>query len=320
MPKITLVPYSITVKERNSQNNYVNLDDINGKNFFNILNEYLNNLENELCHDEEDKKTLIVTRQTKNREGTRITGVFEIGQYGYQEIIKNIDDYETLYIKDAEQVTCKPFYYLFHIPNGSNINPRIAKTHGVLLLQQFGGIGIKSLIADYILNNFRNDASFESFTLEIRPFVQKDLMIDYLEKNGQVKKITLIGSQPPAIIEDRYYLDNKDKVKRFEFSFYPSKNNFLDFFKNGYLEALRGEKNINDLMVINGFEANDIKAEFNIDGKSKTVRLSKSNELTSDYEITDDERLQLENGHPTYDSINIIATEYLNCLIAPQNI
>jgi hypothetical protein len=310
MPKISLVPYSVTIKQKFSQNDYLNLDDIDGNNFYTSLNGYLTNLRKELQNDTEDKKTLTIAKITNDTENNRISGLFEIGQYGYQEIIRNLDNYETpVFIKDPDQITCIPFYHLFYIPEG--------KVRGLLMLQQFGNIGVKTLISDYLIKCFKDDPKYDSdrFVLEIKPSIQKELMIKYLENNGDIKKITLIGFTPLTGIEDRYYYGNKDKIKRCEISFLPSKNALLNFFKNPYISGLKGQKNINDIMIVNGFEVNDIKAEFSINGRPKTVRLTKADELTMSHEITENENLVFKNGHPTYESIDLLAIDFLNELV-----
>ncbi|MHC5935484.1 hypothetical protein [Nostoc sp.] len=79
---------------------------------------------------------------------------------------------------DAELI---PYYFLIRLPSKVD--------RGIIILQRFNNIGIKTLFFDNFAQYFKTKIS-EEYLLDINPLVPKSLIKEYI--NGRLIKLRLI--------------------------------------------------------------------------------------------------------------------------------
>ena len=305
---IGLMAYAFRVKERNSNNNLVNLDDVNGQDMFRFVQNFLNRWSNGNFFTNTDSiKAFTVLSVNPDVENRRITGQFLSGEGGIPAEIRSINNIDEIrYNKQAEDSECIPLYYMFHLPTSSL---------GILILERFRRLSVKHILYNMLRDEF--NAIFHDFTLEIEPLSQRRLLDMYLQE-GSVKKITLTSFNSPGnTIEERFA--NRDlaieELATYEFTIRSRRNRDLGIFQHVLSNIANGRANIdvfNNLCGIHSFTPTEINATFEINGKQKSIRLDQPDEINAIYDITSE--LDDVNRHPEYQVINRLAIDYLNSL------
>ncbi len=306
---IGLMAYAFRIKERNSNNNFVNLDDVNGIDMMNFIQNFLSQWSNGNYYTNPDSiKAFTVLSINTDSSNRRISGQLISGEGGIPAEIRNINNINQVkYNKQAEDSECIPLYYLFYLP---------ARTLGILILERFRRISVKQVLSSLIRQNF--NSKFHDFTIEIDPLPQKRLLDMYL-REGSVKKITLSSHTSPGnSIEERYANDNKDieELATYEFTIKSRKNRDLNLFQRLLSKIANGSANLDtfsNIVGIREFIPTEITATFDINGKQKNVRLDQPDEINAIYDISSE--LDDVNMHPNYNVINKLAIEYLNSLL-----
>lgn len=306
---IGLVAYSFRVKERFSNNSFVNLDDVEGNDMLEFINSFLQVWSNGqyYTNPKSIKAFTVISKYINNIKRT-ISGHFLSGEGGTPSEIRNINNINTIsYQKQAEDSECIPLYYLFYLPTRSS---------GILLLEKFRHISVKKVLSDLIRETF-NEA-FPRYTIQIEPLTQRRLLNMYLEQ-GAIKSITISSfNSPQRRIEERFANDDREieSLATYEFTIRSRRNRNLGLFQSILSRIANGNANIdavNNLVGINGFVTNEISATFTVNGKQKTIRIDQPDEIDAIYDISSE--LENVNRHPEYEVINNIANNYLNALL-----
>ena len=77
------------------------------------------------------------------RRGRYLSGILECGEYGTEEEGVDIDSGEVVFRKTSKHALLKPFYFMFYIPENSNI--------GFLILEKIGNNGIMTVLNNAII-------------------------------------------------------------------------------------------------------------------------------------------------------------------------
>lgn len=306
---IGLMAYAFRIKEKNSKNCFLNLDDVDGIDMMEFIQNFLNQWSNGNYYTNPNSiKAFTVLSVFTDNINRRISGQFVSGEGGIPAEIRNIHNINQVnYNKQSEDSECIPLYYLFYLPTN---------TLGIIILERFRQISVKQVLSNLVKQKFFSN--FQGFTLEIEPLPQRKLMDMYL-REGNVKKITLSRfNSPNNTLESRYANNDRDveNLAMYEFTIRSRRNRNLNIFQNILSDIVRGKANIdavNNLVGVHEFVATEIKATFDINGKQKTIRLDKPDEINAIYDISDE--FENINAHPEYDAINQIAIEYLESLI-----
>jgi len=306
---IGLVAYSFRVKERFSNNSFVNLDDIDGNDMLEFIHSFLQTWSNGRYYTNPRSIKAFTVISTNIDNGRRtISGHFLSGEGGTPSEIRNINNINTIsYQKQVEDSECIPLYYLFYLPT---------RTSGILILEKFRHISVKKVLSDLIREAFNE--SFQGFTIQIEPLTQRRLLNMYLEQ-GAIKSITLSSfNSPQRRIEERFANNDREieSLATYEFTIRSRRNRNLGLFQSILSRIANGNANIdavNNMVGINGFIANEISATFTVNGKQKTIRIDQPDEIDAIYDISSE--LENVNRHPEYEIINRIANNYLNALL-----
>lgn len=315
MANLSLTICSFLLKKRNTQDKYKFLNDelssINGKTenieeiFKNFFKEHLE------VNDDKDKKRTFFCEFNEGYCGETenfkfIYGIIKSGAYGSSSEIYDNESRKTVYQKGENQTEVRPFYVYVVIPKDS-IDNTIKVQKGMLLFQNVGSYGVKTITMEYMKKYFAENykITVETRSISARAFIEK--MIN--PKN--------IG----ALIMNYKSLDNSDNIQ------------------NGYGSECRiiGDLNFNDIKwkkIIsnilhftkdkynlfefeNNTKYNELKLKLKVAGKQRIINMNNLDTLSIIEEIPGD--IQMADGHPKrkemLEHFEKVADDYLKELV-----
>ncbi|MBW9146845.1 hypothetical protein K2F40_14760 [Clostridium sp. CM028] len=293
MNNIALVLYVIRLRGIDD-NKYVNLDNVNGKPFINVFNDYCLSRKNISCNEELGKAINI---KNLTIDDDIFHGQLETGNYGYSSEIKSISTSKTTHKKTIEEADMMPLFFYACIPKDAY--------KGLFALEKFRTFGCKTIFEND-LNQFFEDNKYK-IKGTLHPILPENVAKQYLTSGG-ICRMRLVKHTVPKDIADVYKEEYRNgEFGTFEYVINPKKNKFLSFKKpiSKFLNNTIGLKNI---IEIDGIEYDNIKVELLIGKKKRTISLNNLNNLTGDIDISDDVEFEID-GHPKYESILEIAQD-----------
>lgn len=296
MKLVGLTTYGICV--RNEGNKNMELHDIYGTSLLDYiytegkaaLNKYEDDSweENIFAYSEIKKET------HKNEKGQKIYEVLyariKTGDYGEESEIIDSKTGEKTYNKSTEEADVMPFGFCIMIPCGQY-------TEGVAMFQSLGRNGITSLMKKKLNEYVKSIDTQLRFVMD--PIVPKSYMNKFF-REGVLRSVRMIRYGIPDDLSDRYGVDRginriiEERVIR-----KPS-----GFIRNQYeklMGVLSGNISYDQIVQLEDFEIDDLKLEFSIGKRCKTISMKNLDKLIVNEEITDD--VFIENGHPTFKSL-----------------
>ena len=305
MKLVGVTAYGFNV--RNLENRNEELHNIcgNGTNFLDNLEtvalatvgEYNNdvNAENVFAYDEVERETV---RNAANQ------GIYDVlylriktGEYGEESEIVDRQTGETRYRKNVNEADVIPFGCCAMLPCGEY-------DEGIILLQSLGRNGITSVIKTKFNEYVR--MIDENLRVAFKPIVPRTYMNRLLEE-GVLKKIRLISYGMEDDDADRLGIDRgvreivQERVIKAPTGFIRNKAESI-------LQCVRGEIRYDQIVEVDdNFELDDLKLEFRMGRRDKTISLRGLDQLVINEDITDE--VILENGHPTFASLKQVMRE-----------
>lgn len=258
-----------------------------------------------LSVDETKQKSMQFQSNTlvNNSDKGIFSGIIESGDYGTESILVNRKSKKKVYTKKKDDLDIKPFYYLLWIPKDKNV--------AFVMLQRTGIFGINSVFT----NSFRDyvESKIDQMMVEFSPFVSKQLAQTYLRR-GSLKEISLKRYNLPADVVDHLGLKEyteeilsveiKIKSKKKGFSFNDKIGKFIDD-KDGKFFNIESLENI-------GMDGeHEEKVTVKLGSSSRVIDLSDTLEIRPYFDIDNEVIKDLETGHPTFESIDSIAKQYV---------
>lgn len=223
------------------------------------------------------------------------------GRYGYKAKIVNRVTKETTYEKNKDEAEEKQFYVAIIIPkdNASSIAKR-----GLLLFQEIGVYGIKTITSDYMRLYFSRHYKLSLSITNLAPA----FFLQHIFENGKIQKIRLSQYATSYDAADRLYgagfqreertltpfrvtRELKEKLKYVS----ESKYNFYHF---------------------EGIDYSDVRMVVDIGGRTRTINLHGIEDLSIEESLPDE--LLLADGTVNYDAfrdyIMELSVEYLKHL------
>ncbi|ELC8348208.1 hypothetical protein AB8J26_001926 [Clostridium perfringens] len=298
MNNISLVLYVIRIREFENEKwgQYYNLDNIEGKTFTEIFEDYCNSRNLISCNKGIQKAVSIKMIEIQNE---MFSGLIECGNYGYCSEIKSIKTSETTHLKTNDEVEMIPFFFGGKIPKDSY--------KGLIALEKFKTFGCKTVLEND-LNKFFSESDFK-FRITLHPILPEKVAKQYLRR-GNICKVRLVKHSVPKSIEDAY----SDKYKlgefgEFEYVIKPKRNKTLSF-KSEIDKYLNNQKSIRQVIEVQGLEYDNVKVEIEIGDKKRTISLNHIDKLTGDIDISEEVEFDT-SGHPKYISILNIANDII---------
>ncbi len=234
------------------------------------------------------------------KEYSIIYGLLKTGEYGVQSELFDVHD-KSVYNKKTTQAEINPFGFCIALAKGD-------KTKAVVILQTFGNLGIKTVFRQYLekWNKF-NKLDYGIMMDALYP-------IQYIRRvlhSGILQKIRMIKYEVPEDVSNRLRIDNGVKMKEERILYKPS-----GFIRNNIKkieEFFSGQRSSTQIVEIPDFDFDQLKFEFSLNGKSKTINFDNTQNLRVNEDITD--HVTMDNGNPTFQSLKVClidtAYEYL---------
>lgn len=305
MKNISIACYCFQVKQKFSRNNYILLDDFHNRtDIFEEFRNYLNYRHNEPSLNESEQQLLRVERVEENTSRRLFVGILKKGDHGYETDIVSIDDGKKVYERKVSDAELLPFYYLIFIPKKSD--------KGIIFLQTFGRLGIKTLLKSDFEDFFHND--HPDFLIEMNRLVPSDFFRRYIT-DGEIKKIKFTQYRLPSDIADKVTGENIDEESGYvELIIGTRRGQKIDIW-NQIQTFLNGGSDLGGIIKLDDFgefSPETVKIQVNLNNTKRTIDVNKlrEDELGMNINITDEVQ-KGNDGHPTFDSINRVSQKYL---------
>jgi hypothetical protein len=297
--KISLVTYSLRVREKGKKDNNLKLDSCGDiGDFYNFLSRFFDYLKNESGRDEASKKLIQLAKIDNNNEARTFCGLIKTGEWGCESDIVNSKEGKVKYHKQFDDAEMLPFYFFIYIPK--------EKDEGIIILQRFGIHGMTTAFKNS-LSRYLN-IEHEELIAEINMLVPEGLIDQYINK-GEYTKLILKKFKLPTDLTDYYDDGDHKEIEGYaELRLVAYRNNYFHMKKN-LKKFLSKEKD--KLIEIKGFDYDDISIEVKLNQTTRKINLSDTSKLTPSYDVTSQIDIQ-PSGHPEYYSINEAAKMLFN--------
>lgn len=313
-PNISLSSYTIRVRGKANPNQAVKTDNFAAekdleKDLFDVCYDYLNDLKVDfsprqlklkLSPDPIEQKLMVVTELYSS--GRYLYGLVRTGDYGYESTLINIDTGKVAHQRKSREAELVPFYFLIYLPHNAD--------EGVVILQRFRAVGIREVFLSSFERHFKEMFGIErdSFRMEINPLVEARLINEYM-KNSTLKKIRMVQFKMHSDIAEAMNLqDHLEEIGTIEISISARPNGALKGLKDKVTEVFKHRANLEGLIEFPKMAYDTVKCEVDIDGARRTIDLASPFEGAASYDISN--QVEIENGHPVFDSINEVAHKY----------
>lgn len=297
MSFIGLTAYSVRIREKNPKKKqpYADLSAFDGKtDFLDFLHKLL----------KAAGIKPVATAPTKHFEPTGLNksaktlhGLIEVGNSGYGSKIKDLKAGTTDFNRKSNHSEFIPLFFRY---NSDTNRPDFA----FLTLQNFEHSGLATILNEYVRLNFKK--SFPDYTL----YIQRVLVPQVAQKllsSSDITKARWIRREVPKDIADKFGAKTTETgeielvLKSSGGNPFGIKRRLKDFFSS--------KSTMGELLEVDEVAYDELKLEVKIAGRSRTIAMSRMDNLRQTLDISTDVKLTAE-GHPQIDSINSIAAKY----------
>ena len=273
------------------------------KDLITVFTDYLDYLKSE--HPTDDEQQVMGFVSQYRREDWKVNGIIQTGAYGTDTEIHNVVSKSVAHQKGPNEAEMMPYYFLAYLPSEYD--------EGVLLLQRRSGIGVRKVFlkgfTDFIAK------SYQGVSISANPFMPRQLLEEYL-KTERLTSLRLIQFGAPSDIVVTHDTDGHvEKEGTVELRISANRggrmsNSVVDKISS----VLKGDVDVTEMVEIYDFKYEQVKAEINVKGKSKTFNLSKLDNMNSYHDISREVRID-DDGFPVFDSIDRLAQDLLDGLL-----
>ncbi len=309
MPKkISLVIYSLSVLENNDKR--LDLNNImNGDSFIEIVKKYIdknklkysNDAQKELVFQFDQHEGEVMFNSESQEEYETLCGRVKTGEYGIESELVNILTGD-VYARKVEQADMMPFGFCIAVPRGK-------VTHAVMILQTMGTYGMKLSLQNHLQKCLME--LNPNFGLSLKAIAPKEYIDRYFYK-GVLKKIRMIRYEIPQDISERMGINYGVKQTKEERIIH-NPLGFIERNKKKFQDWRAGQCSYTEIVEMDGYEYDDLKLEFSLNGTDKTFNLKNMDSLIVNEDIT--KKVVQSGGHPIFSSLVPImketAKEYL---------
>ena len=300
--EINLEVYTFQIRNKREKDFFYTLDNfLESEDIIPFFKDFINHHSN-ITISERQQKSLQFTDQIKISSKERIiSGVLESGDYGVESKISDKEG-NPKYVKSADELDIKPFYYLIWVPSGSNI--------GIFITQRLGIFGIHGIFTSHFSGFFKD--RYSDLMIDFNAYVSKEIARKFIEDGG-IKEIILRRYTLPSDIADKFDLNFDTKIRSIELRIVAENKTFLGIndrakrFIDNPNARLFSFKELNEI----GFDGNHRELiKVKLGKNTRTIDLSQTAQLRPYFDI-DNEVDRQENGHPVFESIDRIARELI---------
>ncbi|MCK9139916.1 hypothetical protein MZB18_07165 [Haemophilus influenzae] len=295
----SVAPYAVRCfdKALKSKRNtgYRNLsDDIKGLNLLSLIESFVKNHSQNYTLFESNKQ--VYRFSNINIEPQNIYCWIEIGDYGTENDIIDINTGEISFQKTQDNALINKFYLHFHIPEG--------KTTGLMFVHNYKYGGAKSLFEMVFKDFFK---LYTDLNLQIYPFAHKKAVEAW--QNANVKAIKALGyTHPNEETDAAEALRKLSQGNEIEILIKPPREGALGKFRD-YLSRGSKYQLIQDISP----ETSGVKVEVEMNGTYRTFSVySPKGSGRASYEIELEANVKIEKNMPEFDSIRNWVKELVN--------
>ncbi|MFC5358810.1 hypothetical protein [Azospirillum himalayense] len=221
--------------------------------------------------------------------GDELRGLMLVGHFGFSGDIIDTSTGQTVYQKKKTDADPIPYFFSLKLPPNED--------KGVLVLQRTGLGGIKNLFDLLIVGQFIRDHN--GLVMDINPLAPQEVLRDYIAR-GRIEHVKLIRHSIASDIADQFGGVTNEEEGVVELTIRPKKKSFFD--KQGLLEVVDGERDINSLYRFHAFDYDSVEAKVTVDGVARTFDVVQPKRFRASVNITRDVVVG-SNGHPDYNSL-----------------
>ena len=281
------------------------MGDKNKVDLLEVIQHYLANEIPSLPLDPSDNQ--VIRSELFNRKGRYLNGILRFGGYGHGSMLLDVQADTISYERQLNDAELIPYFYLIKIPPTVN--------RGIIIFQKLGNLGVKEMFYKDFNEYFKN--AHQDYVLEIDPLIPNDLVTQYLE--NRIVKIRLIKYGFPSDIADvpRDGIPQETEGET-EFVLKAKKNgsfpsHMVNMLKNNIKDFLgSNDSSVGSILEVKNFQADNVKIEVRIGNSYRTVDLSNTERLSFSEDISGRVKINLNTGHPEFDSIEKLAESFLN--------
>ncbi|WMJ78467.1 MULTISPECIES: hypothetical protein [unclassified Sedimentibacter] len=303
MSNISIASYTIGIKNKNDDESY-SLNNIDGLQFIDIFDNFITE-NNQIYENNEVLEKIFkfegCIQEEKSQDNNclfnYIIGRIKTGSYGQEAEIINSTTGNFRFNKNEDDAEVMPFNFILAIPPGE-VN------RGILILQKNGIFGIKTLF-EKILSDYLKTVSldYKLFLGNVAPMAYLEKLFEY----GVLQRIRFFRYEIPNDIGNQIGLLNNGVNESYEEYVINKPTGFIRNNIDRIRECIRGQRNLATIVQLNNFEYENIKLEFKLGAKYKTINLSDVSSISFNDDITN--LVTLNGGHPTVESMQPILIE-----------
>lgn len=250
----------------------------------------------------EDSQQVLQVSQVE-RANRLIEGLVQVGQYGSESEIRNLDEWDVVaYQKAIRDADLEPYYFLFDIPEQRDL--------GLLLLQRTGVSGVHGILARALQEKFR--ARFPDHRLVLKAIVPETLIEQMRDENNALTEVRFIRHQVPTDIAAILGAAGTEQGEgSMELVVRTREAGRLRAIQR-YFEANPGMGGMLEIDETR-FQYDSVKVKVKMDGKERTMDLSNPTQLRAAFDITPLVEWSAA-GHPTFASVSQAARDLLTDL------
>ena len=301
MSEFSLAPYTIRVRKKHDTSHPYRLDSLpGGVVFADVVHNNLRRLINNYVPEKDSSKILRLSRLETDL--LSLSGIVQSGKAGIQAELYDTDARDVAFTRETNHAEMYPFYFLFHFPQATDF--------GVAIFQRYHNLGIQSAISILLHEWVRGVCP--DCVLEMNTLGETSLLRQYMDRGRmtKIRAIKHVQSTDPATDLARGY---GEEVGTISLNYEAKRKGRLPLGRLN--QFLGGQRRLNQLVELGGFEYDTVKAEFEVDGSKRTINLQRLDEIRPVIDITDD-IVRGPNNFPTYESVNKIAGEHLTRMIS----
>ncbi len=303
MKSIGLTTYGINV--RDNENMEFELHNIYGKTLIDIMEEFARDNFRIYEDDKSDESVFtydeIRKEKIQNSKGQDSYDVLflriKTGEYGTESEIVDSKTGKTAFLREVSQADVLPFGCCITVPCGSF-------TGGVITFQSLGRNGITTLMKKRI------DSYLRSINPNLRVVMGAIVPRVYMERylnDGILQSLRLIRYVIPDEMAERLGVDNNGVKGMIEERVIRKPRGFIRHRIDDIKACMAGTKRFDEIVSIEDFEIDDLKLDFKLGKRSKTISMRNLDNIIAAEDITDD--VESDNGNPIFDSLTEIMKE-----------
>jgi len=299
MPTISLTSYIFRIKSR-SDKKYLKLGSYKkDSDFIQTASNYLLSLQG-TNHIDLKKQKIIGSAEIQTKERL-IYGTIKSGEFGFKCDLYDTEACLVAYERKVQDADLMPFYFLMEVPDDAD--------EGIMVFQKYNQLGIKSLFSDFLKDRFQLE--HQDMMLDVHPLVPEQILNQFIN-DGRVIKIKFTRFKLPTDIADAFDGQSHKEVNG-------TTELVLKVSKNGQFpilgrikECVSKRRPLNQFITIENFEYDTVRIGVDFNGRVRTFDLSDLYKVSPSLDISSE--VELQDGHPTFTSINNVAMSFLDDL------